>query len=47
MATNDDLIAQAIDRTGLDHFGDDSFRESLEMFVRSLRTEARLTEASG
>jgi hypothetical protein len=42
MAAHDDLIAAAIARTGLEDFGDDSFREGLEILVRSLRDEARL-----
>src|SRR4051794_15298158 len=35
-------MAAAVERTGLDDFGDDSFREGLEIYVRSLRDEARL-----
>jgi hypothetical protein len=35
----------AIAQTGLDDFGDDSFREGLEILVRSLRDEARLNAA--
>jgi hypothetical protein len=42
MADHDDLIDEARDQTGLDDFGDDSFREGLERLVRSLREEARL-----
>lgn len=37
-----DLIAVAASRTGLDDFGDDSFREGLEILVRSLQDEAKL-----
>jgi len=32
-------------QTGLDDFGADSFREGLEILVRSLRDEARLNAA--
>jgi hypothetical protein len=42
MSGHEDLIATAVAQTGLDDFGDDSFREGLEILVRSLRTEARL-----
>nr|WP_090274647.1 sulfotransferase [Mycolicibacterium komanii]CRL67585.1 sulfotransferase family protein [Mycolicibacterium komanii] len=42
MASVGDLMATAVDRTGLDDFGDDSFREGLEILVRALRDEARL-----
>ena len=35
-------MATASAQTGLDDFGDDSFREGLEILVRSLRDEARL-----
>jgi hypothetical protein len=35
-------MATAAQRTGLDDFGDDSFREGLEILVRALRDEARL-----
>jgi len=35
----------AVTQTGLDDFGDDSFREGLEILVRSLREEARLNSA--
>ena len=42
MASPGDLMAAAVERTGLDDFGDDSFREGLEIYVRSLRDEARL-----
>jgi Sulfotransferase family len=40
-----DLIVAAMAQTGLDDFGDDSFREGLEILVRSLRDEARLNAA--
>src|SRR4030095_8018632 len=38
-------MATAIAQTGLDFFGDDSFRDGLEILVRSLRDEARLNAA--
>lgn len=40
-----DLLAEARDRTGLDDFGEDSFREGLEVLVRALGDEARLNAA--
>jgi hypothetical protein len=43
MGPHDELIDQARAATGLDDFGGDSFREGLEILVRALRTEARLT----
>jgi Sulfotransferase family len=42
MTAHDDLLAVAVAQTGLEDFGDDSFREGLEILVRSLRAEARL-----
>ena len=42
MASPGELMAAAVERTGLDDFGDDSFREGLEILVRALRDEARL-----
>src|SRR3974390_3060579 len=45
MVTHHELIATATAQTGLDEFGDDSFREGLERLVRSLRDEARLNAA--
>ena len=42
MAEHDDLIDDARNQTGLDDFGDDSFREGLERLVRSLQHEAKL-----
>ena len=42
MAAHEDLLAAAVAQTGLEDFGDDSFREGLEILVRSLRDEARL-----
>jgi hypothetical protein len=38
------LMDRARTATGLDDFGDDSFREGLDILVRSLAAEARLTE---
>ncbi len=40
-----ELLAQATAQTGLDDFGDDSFREGLEILARSLQDEARLNAA--
>jgi Sulfotransferase family len=45
LPTTGDLIAAAVAQTGLENFGDDSFREGLEILVRSLRDEARLNSA--
>ena len=45
VAAHEDLMAAAVAQTGLDDFGDDSFREGLEILVRSLRHEARLNAA--
>ncbi len=42
MTAGDDLLATAVAQTGLEDFGDDSFREGLEILVRSLHEEARL-----
>jgi len=42
VAAHDDLLAAAVAQTGLEDFGDDSFREGLEILVRSLGEEARL-----
>jgi Sulfotransferase family len=36
------MMATAVAETGLDDFGEDSFREGLEILVRALRDEARL-----
>src|SRR5215510_5093753 len=38
-------MASAVAETGLDDFGDDSFREGLEILVRALAEEARLNAA--
>jgi hypothetical protein len=40
----DRLVAMAADRAGSDSFGGDSWREGLEVLVRSLNTEAALNE---
>lgn len=40
----DDVLADAQAQTGLDDFGDDSFREGLERLLRSLDEEASLSE---
>ena len=40
--THEELMAAANDPTGLEDFGDDSFREGLEILARSLDQEARL-----
>ncbi len=40
----DALLATARERTGLDDFGEGSFREGLERLVHSLQTEASLSE---
>lgn len=37
-----DLLDEAVAASGLDDFGDDSFREGFEILVDSLRTEAQL-----
>ncbi len=39
------LMDQARSETGLEDFGDNSFREGLELLVRSIRDEARLNAA--
>jgi len=45
MATHGELVEAAVAETGLDDFGDDSFREGLEILVRALRDEASLNAA--
>ena len=45
MATHGELMDLAVAETGLDDFGDDSFREGLEILVRALGAEARLNAA--
>ena len=42
MASPGELMDAAAARTGLQDFGEDSFREGLEILARSLETEARL-----
>ena len=42
MATLNEIKDAAVERTGLDQFGDDSFEEGLAILVASLRDEARL-----
>jgi hypothetical protein len=42
VASPGELMAAAAERTGLQDFGDDSFREGLEIPIRALATEARL-----
>ena len=37
-----EVLDEAVSAAGLDDFGDDSFREGLEILVESLRSEARL-----
>lgn len=45
MRPHEELLAAARAETGLDDFGEDSFREGLERLVRALRDEARLNSA--
>jgi hypothetical protein len=42
MADVDGVVGAAVAQTGLKDFGDDSFREGLELLLASLRDEARL-----
>jgi len=44
MERHDELLEAARIETGLDDFGDDSFREGLEVLVSALREEARLND---
>ncbi len=44
MERHDELLEIARTETGLADFGDDSFREGLEILVRALREEAQLNE---
>jgi hypothetical protein len=44
VASPGELMASAVDRTGLTDFGDDSFREGLELLLTSLDKEARLND---
>src|SRR5262249_17358677 len=39
-----ELMGAAVERTGLTDFGDDSFREGLEILTTALRDEARLND---
>jgi hypothetical protein len=43
MGAHDELLAAARAQTGLDDFGDPSFRDGLERLVRALQEEAHLT----
>ena len=43
----DDLQAQATEQTGLDDFGDPSYREGLERYCDALVQEARLNDLGG
>jgi len=43
LTSDDDLLAQASDETGLTDFGDERFREPLGVLVRALDTEAGLS----
>jgi hypothetical protein len=45
MTQGADLLLTARSETGLDDFGDDSFREGFERLVRALQVEARLSPA--
>ncbi|MGB6514471.1 MAG: sulfotransferase [Mycobacterium sp.] len=42
MADFDEVVGSAVVQTGLEDFGDDSFRQGLEVLLASLRDEARL-----
>ncbi|MBO0856684.1 MAG: sulfotransferase, partial [Nocardia sp.] len=42
MPTAKELMATAVADTGLDDFGDDAFRDGLEVLVGALRDQARL-----
>ena len=44
MQSPDELMAAAREQTGLDDFGDDSFREGLEVLVDALAHEATLSD---
>jgi hypothetical protein len=45
MVSHGELMDAAVAETSLDDFGDDSFREGLEILVRALGDEARLNAA--
>src|SRR6201995_3007065 len=47
MDSPDQLMAAAREETGLDDFGDDSFRDGLERLCRALSTEAKLNDIGG
>lgn len=47
MAIFDDVVGAAVAQTGLENFGDDSFREGLDILLASLRDEARLNARGG
>jgi Sulfotransferase family len=44
VASPAELMASAAERTGLGDFGDDSFREGLEILAKALENEARLNQ---
>ncbi|WP_216916581.1 sulfotransferase family protein [Nocardia noduli] len=44
MATSKELLDTAVAQTGLEDFGEDSFRDGLEILLTSLREEARLND---
>jgi hypothetical protein len=44
MTTDQELLDEARAQTGLEDFGDDSFREGLEILVRDLREKAELNQ---
>ena len=44
--TSEALLATASERTGLDGWGDDSFRERLDVLTGSLREETEIGRAS-
>lgn len=44
MIAADDLIAKAVDATGLDDLGPDGYREGLDAYVAALHDEARLND---
>jgi hypothetical protein len=47
LAIFDDVVGAAVAQTGLENFGDDSFREGLDILLASLRDEARLNARGG
>ena len=44
VSMSDKVVAEACDRTGLDDFGGDSFREGLAIYCDSLESEAQLND---